>query len=288
MRKWPAQLCRAAVVCCCVALLGACGKKSGEQANASRGQVVAHIGNEVVTNQELENEFRWANIPPERQKDPAIVRQVLTQLVVRKHLLQRALANKLDREPGVLLDLLRAREQVLENATLMRTVGSKPPGNTEIDRYIAGNPAKFAKRKLLQVEQIAFPIGPSAQSLFDTSRNAKSLDEIDQQLTAAAIPHGRQNGVLASGDLSQDLFNAIEARKADDIFYLRSGQSGIFFKVKGEESRPLEGDAATNLARQLMRADAIRAEIELASYSAKLEAKFEGAYAQIMQQGNKD
>jgi EpsD family peptidyl-prolyl cis-trans isomerase len=289
MRKWAAQLCRSAIVVgCCGALLGACGKKSGEQANVSQGQVVAHMGNEVVTRQELENEFRWANVPPERQKDPAVIRQVLTELVVRKYLLQQALAAKLDREPGILLDLLRAREQVLENATVMRTVASKPPGKPEIDRYIASNPAKFANRKLLQVEQIAFPMGPSAQSVVDASRDAKSLDEIDQKLTAAAIPHGRQNGVLATGDLGQDLFNAIEARKADDVFYVRSGQGGIFFKVKGEEARPIEGDAATNLARQLMRADAIKAEIELASYSAKLEAKFEGDYAQIMQQGNKN
>ena len=288
MRRWAAQLCRSAIVVgCCGALLGACGKKSGEQANASRGQVVAHIGNEVVTSQELENEFRRANVPTERQKDPAVIRQVLTELVVRKHLLQQALAAKLDREPGVLLDLLRAREQVLENATLMRTVGSKPPGKAEIDRYIASNPAKFAKRKLLQVEQIAFPIGPATQSVIEASREAKSLDEIDQRLTAAAIPHGRQSGVLATGDLGQDLFNAIQARKPDDVFYVRSGQGGIFFKVNGEESRPLEGDAAINMARQLMRTDAIKAEIELASYSAKLEAKFEGEYAQIMQEGSK-
>src|SRR5437763_9311341 len=61
--------CRTIVVIglCAMALAG-CGKK--DQGAAVSGQVVAHIGEEVVTKQELENEFRWANIPPEKQKDP--------------------------------------------------------------------------------------------------------------------------------------------------------------------------------------------------------------------------
>lgn len=284
MKKWPTRSsCAALIVLCSAAPLGGCGKKTGEQATAPRGQVVAHVGNEVITNQELENEFRLANVPAEKQKDPGVIKQVLGQLVVRKYLLQQALNAKLDREPGVLLELLRAREQVLENAYLTRTVASKPPTKTEIDRYIQNNPAKFANRKLLQVEQIAFPFGPATQSIIDSTREAKSLDEIDQQLTTASIPHGRQNGVLSSGDVGSELFDRIEARKPDDVFFVRTGQNGLFFKVLGEEPRPLEGDAAVGLARQLMRNDALKGEIGIATYSANMEAKYEGEYQQIMQ-----
>jgi hypothetical protein len=55
--------------------------------------------------------------------------------------------------------------------------------------------------------------------------------------------------------------------------------------VKSEEVRPLDGEAAANLARQLMRADALKAEAGIATYSANLEAKYEGDYTKIMQQG---
>ena len=113
-------------------------------------------------------------------------------------------------------------------------------------------------------------------------------DEIDQRLnvTAARIPHARQYGrVLSSGDIPQDFYNSIEAKKADDVFFVRAGPNGVFFKTKGEEARPLEGEAAANLARQLLRADALKAESGIASYSANLEAKYEGEYAKIMQQG---
>ena len=287
MGNLPMRLCRmAAIVGCCGMMLTGCGKKSGDQAAVAKGQIVAHVGDQVVTTQELENEFRLANVPADKQKDPEFIKRVLSELVVRKYLLQQALAAKLDREPGVLLDLLRSREQVLENAFLMRTVASKAPGKADVDRYIVNNPSKFANRKLLSVEQIGFLFGPASQSVVDANKNAKSLDEIDQQLTSAGIPHSRQMGMLNSGEIPQDFYNSIEAKKADDVFFVRSGPNGVFFKVKGEEARPLEGEAAANLARQLLRADALKAEAGIATYSANLEARYEGEYAKIMQQGD--
>lgn len=271
------------LACGAIALAG-CGKK--DQPAATKGQVVARVGDEVVTIQDLENEFRWANVPPDKQKEPEIVKRVLGDLVVRKYLLRQAMAAKLDREPGVLLDILRSREQILENAYLQRTAAAKAPGKADVDKYMANNPAKFAGRKLLSVEQIAFPFGPTTQSFIEANKDAKSLDEIDQKLTEAGIPHGRQMGALNSGDLPPEFYGLIEAKKVDDVFFVRSGPNGVFFKVKGEERRPLEGEAAANLARQLIRADAIKAEQGLAAYSASLEAKYEGDYAKIMQPGD--
>ena len=270
----------ATIFACCGLLLAACGNK--DKPAATSGQVVAHVGDEVVTTQEFDNELRLANIPADRQKDPAVVKQVLGELVLRKYLLQQALAAKLDREPGVLIELLRAREKVLESAFLSRAVGSKAPGRADVDKYIANNPSKFANRKLYNVEQIAFPMTPAAQTVVEANKNASSLDEIDQQLTAAGIPHGRQTGSLSSADIPPDFYNSIEAKKADDVFFIRAGPNGVFFKVKGEELRPLGGEAAANTALQLMRADALKAEIGMATYSANLEAKYEGVYDNIM------
>ncbi len=277
--------CRLTVVLglCALALVG-CGKK--EQGAASKGQVVAHVGDEVVTTQELENEFRLANVPPNRQKDPALVKQVLGELVLRKYLLQQALNAKLDREPGVLLDLLRARTQVLATAYLSREVGAKPITQVEVDKYIASNPLKFANRQLLASEQIVFPIGSGSQAIIDDNKDAKSLDEVDQRLTIMGVPHNRAMGALDSGEIPQDFFNAIQAKKADNVFFVRSGANGVFFIVKGEEPRPLQGEAAANAARQFIRADRFKAETGMASVSANLEAKYEGEYAAIMSKGN--
>lgn len=265
--------------------LASCGQQSGEKAAAAKGQVVAHVGSETITTQELDNEFRLAGITPDKQKDPEIVKRVLGEIVVRKYLLQQAMTAKLDREPGVLLDLLRVREQVLGNAMLNRAASAKAPTKADVDAYIAKNTWKFANRKIYSVDEIVIPLSPATQTFVNSNKDAKSLDELLQQLTASGIPHGRQMGALSSSDLTEELVGLIQRRKDDDIFFTRVGSNGLFFKVRAEESRPIDGDAAANLARQMMRADALGAELGLAAYPAKLEAKYEGDYAEIMKQG---
>jgi EpsD family peptidyl-prolyl cis-trans isomerase len=268
----------------CGIVLAACSKKDGDQAVTPNSQVVAHVGNEVVTTQELDNEFRLVNIPADKQKDPQIIKRVLGELVTRKYLFQQALSTKLDREPNVLLDILRSREQVLANAFVFRTAASKAAGisKADVEKYVANNPSKFADRQLIAVEQISFTIGSNVQAIIDSAKLAKSLDEIDQKLTSLGVPHGRSTGNLNSAEVPDDLLKKIQAKNVDEVFFVRSGQNGVFFKVKSEEPRPLEGETAANLARQLMRADLVKAEIGMASVAANLEAKYEGVYSKIM------
>jgi EpsD family peptidyl-prolyl cis-trans isomerase len=270
--------------------LSACGKSEDNQAAAPKGQVVAHVGNEVITTQELENEFRLINIPADKQKDPETLKRVLGEIVTRKYLVRQALDAKLDREPGVLLDLLRSRELVLANAAISRTVAGKVSAisKTDIDKYITSNPGKFANRQLIAAEQITFPIGANAQSVIDATRDAKSLDEVDQKLTAMNIPHKRSMGTLNSAELPENLFDQMQMKKPDDVFFLRSGANGVFIVVKTEEARPLSGEAAVNFARQALRADLLKSEIGMASVAANLEAKYDGEYAKVMSQQGQD
>src|SRR5260370_16654887 len=106
----------AAILGFCGMLMAGCGKKSGDQAIAPNGQVVVHVGNEVVTTQELENELRLSNIPPDKQKDPQVIKRVLGELVTRKYLFQQATDAKLDRDPTLLLDILNSLDHVFANA----------------------------------------------------------------------------------------------------------------------------------------------------------------------------
>jgi EpsD family peptidyl-prolyl cis-trans isomerase len=204
------------------------------------------------------------------------------ELVLRHYLMQQAVADKLDREPGVLLDIMRARAQVLANAYLSRTVAAKPVTQEDVDKYIADNPLKFADRQLLSVEQVVFPIGPKAQAAIDGSKALKSLDQVEQELTSMGLAHNRVMGSLSTAEIPEQLFKVIQAKKAEDVFFVRSGPNGVFFKVVGEEPRPLIGDQSANLARQFIRADQFKAEIGAATTAANLEAKYEGDYAGIM------
>src|SRR5450631_2353094 len=87
--------------------LAACGRGSQNTATAPAGQVIAHVGKQDVTVNELDNEYRWAQVPPDRRNDQT-AKAILSELVKRKYLAQKAISAGLDREPGVLLDTLRS------------------------------------------------------------------------------------------------------------------------------------------------------------------------------------
>ena len=119
-RRWRI----AAIACALPAamLLAGCGKKQAEPAVV--GQVIAHVGPDDVTQQELDNELRLANVPADKRSDP-ILKAALSRVVERKYLVQQAIAAKLDREPTVHLDILRSREQILAGAFVQRDLSSK-------------------------------------------------------------------------------------------------------------------------------------------------------------------
>ena len=264
--------------------LAGCGRhRAADQADAPAGQVIAHIGDEAVTAQELENELRLANVPLDKRTD-AIKKRALSEIIVRKYLVQQALAAKLDREPTVHLDIMRSREQVLAGAQVQRTVASKAAsiGKAEIDQFIAAHPSQFDKRQILNIDQIALSMGPDSQAVLDASKDFKTLEQVDQKLKEMGILHTRSTGVLDSGNISDEFLAALEAKKADDIFFVRTGPNGTFFKVTGEKALPLAGDDAANRARQLMRLAILKAESEQVSQAADASAKYEGEFAKLM------
>lgn len=267
----------------CLALLG-CNKKSEGTSAASNSQIVARVGDQVVSAQELDTELRWNNVGADRRHDDAVVKRVLGELVARKYLLQQALDTKLDREPTILLDILRSREQVLAKAFAMRELSRQASAITVADteKYIIDHPLKFANRKILGIDQISFPMGSIDQSLVDPMKDLVSLEKVERRLTELGIAHTRSSATLSTSEMPDELSRLIQEKKPGEVIFVRSGQNGVFLIVKGEETRPLEGDAAITVARQLQQQDLAKAQASLTNFTANMEAKYEGEYAKIM------
>jgi hypothetical protein len=68
-------------------------------AQASGGQVIAHSASVDLTQQELDNELRLANVQASQRTDQTI-KAALTRIIARKYMARQALAAKLDSEPG--------------------------------------------------------------------------------------------------------------------------------------------------------------------------------------------
>ena len=218
-RRW-----RIAAIGCALAaaaLLAGCGKK--QEAQAVVGQVIAHVGPDDVTQQELDNELRLAGIPADKRTD-AIVKAALSRVIERKYLVQQALAAKLDREPTVHLDILRSREQILAGAFVQRDLASKMStiSKNEIDSYIQGHPKQFDQRELFQIEQISFTPPKDIDALAAATKDDKTLDQVQAQLNQMNVKFSRGTATLDSATIPPEMLKALDARKPDDVFFIRS------------------------------------------------------------------
>ena len=261
--------------------LTACGKK--QETAAVVGQVIAHVGSDDITQQEVDNELRIAKVPPDKRTDQ-VVKAVLSRIIERKYLVQQALAAKLDREPTVHLDIMRAREQILAGAYVQRDLGAKVSAlsKTEIDAYMQAHPDQFAKRQIFQIEQVSIPPQRDMQSLATATKDFKSLDQVEAKLNDLGVKFNRGTGALDGATLPPEMLAALQKRKPDDIFFIRSRNGGSFFKIVSVEDKPLAGEEANQFAKREL-ANEIAKKTSKDTFNAALAAaKYEGDYGRIM------
>jgi len=263
-----------------IALAG-CGKK--QEGPAVVGQVIAHVGPDDITQQELDNELRIANIPPDKRSD-AVVKAALSRIIERKYLVQQAIAAKLDREPTVHLDLLRSREQILAGAFAQRDLGSKVTAisKNEIDSYIQGHPDQFGRRQIFNIEQVSFPPVSDMDSLAAATKDFKSMDQVEGKLNELGVKYSRGPGALDSATMPEQMLKALQARKPDDVFFVRSRNNASFFKVTSADDKPLTDQEAQQLGKRELANEIARKTAEDTSKAAIAETKFEGDYGRIM------
>ena len=266
------------------AALTACGQQQQQPAatKEAAGQVIAKVGGEDVTIHELQNEYRRAGITPDKVNE-AITRAALEEITRRKILVQKAKAAGLDREPTVLLDLLRAREQVLATAILQRDVQARVStlGRAEIDRYINANSERFGRRVRFDVEQLSVNTPSMKQEFLDSIKDATSLDAIEAKVAEAKIPYTRGAGALYTGELPPQLTERLRDRKETDVFFVRTGPTSSFFKVRSESPDPLTGEEAQQRAQALMRNET--AQSEVAKKTEEAQVSYLGEYAKLME-----
>jgi len=197
---------------------------------------------------------------------------------------QQAVAAKLDREPTVHLDLLRSREQILAGAFVQRDLSSKMSAvsKNEIDSYVQGHPKQFDQRELFQVEQISFTAPKDVEALAAATKDFKSLDQVEGKLNEMNIKFSRGTATLDSATMPAEMLKVLDARKADDIYFIRSRGTASFFKVTSVDQKPLTTDQANEFAKRELRVDIGRKGAEAISKSALADAKFEGDYTRIM------
>lgn len=152
----------------------------------------------------------------------------------------------------------------------------------EIDSYIQGHPKQFEQRELFQVDQISFPTPKEVEALAAATKDFKTLEQVEAKLNEMHIKFSRGDATLDSATMPPEMLKVLDARKPDDIYFIRSRGGASFFKVTSVDQKPLTGDQADNFARREVRVDIGRKGAEEITKAALADTKFEGDYARIM------
>lgn len=262
------------------AALAGCGEKDAESKAAT--QVAAKVNSDEITVHQINYEMSRLNgkISPDQAK--AAANQVLNGLVDQHLLVQKAIDEKIDRDPVVLQNLEAARRQILAQAYLQRlTDKAISPTAAEIEDYYAKNPALFAERRIYRLQEISIPVTPeNAESIKAQLTGLRSLQELGAWLKSVNIPARAVQSVKAAEELPFDLLSRLHPLKNGQTVNIATPRSLNIFYLADTQSQPLSLEQARPaIERYLINArkrEISKAEIGKLRESAKLE--FLGEY----------
>jgi hypothetical protein len=96
------------------------------------------------------------------------------------------------------------------------------------------------------------------------------------------IKFSRGTATLDSATMPAEMLQALDAKKPDDVFFIRSATSASYFKVLSVDAKPLAGEDADQFAKREVRAEIGRNGARQITDAALANAKYEGDYARVM------
>src|SRR5713101_1282525 len=169
------RLCLSVLIALVVAL-SSCGKADVKR---SSGQIAAKVNGDEISVHQINNAIARGNdIPPGEAKQAAA--QTLERIIDQELLVQKALKDKLDRDPQVMQSIEDAKRQILARAYIERAAaGSSTQSWEEIRKFFQENPALFERRRIYRVHELVV-VAPQEKldALKAATAGAKSLQDV--------------------------------------------------------------------------------------------------------------
>ncbi len=234
---------RGAVALSAVAALlvvGGCGKKPG-------GQVIAVVGDEEITQQELRAEAMTA-APGAAQDFEAAAPALLQRVIERNLLAEYARDEGLDRGPEYVARRRQLEQTLLASLAARKLAGEpKAPTEAEVRKFMADAPTWFAGRERLTLDQLSFPT-PADQSQIKALTELNSVDAIFEKLRTDGVKVTRGRTVLDTGSIDPFVGKQIAALPNGEIFDLSTNGSTFIGTIVARTPNPTPADQAVQAA----------------------------------------
>lgn len=254
-------------------VLTACGPGDG----ASSGKLVATVGDARITTADIDSELAGATIPPgaKGQAEQA----ALERIIERKLMAQKAVKLGLDKGGDFDIRVKRARDSLLAAAAQRSGTASAPkPDRATAEAFVRDNPALFAGRKMMVIDQIRAP--RSAQAALEAAKGATSLDAVATALDQAHVAYTR--GLILFDSLTADprIVERLSGLPAGDVFRADQDDLALVSQIVQTKALPLTGDVAIQTASEILAARQQQAAIAktLSDLRASTKVTYEAGY----------
>ena len=223
-----------------------CGKKDDAEVVT---QVAARVNADEITVHQVNDVLaRSQNITPEVAAHAKS--EILNRLIDQQLAKQKAIENKLDRTPKVILAIEAAKNEILARAYQEHITASLDrPAPVEIHEYYIQHPELFAQRQVFNLEELTFVASSEvATGLRKLLSNARSMQEIADWLQSRGVKFAANRGVRSAEQIPLEILPKVRAMKAGQVLLLEFG-SGRFQVIRLEASKAVPVDEATATPR---------------------------------------
>lgn len=251
--------------------LSGCGEKSNEQ---KASQSLVRVNGKEITVHQLNEELSRANVP-QAQKDTA-TKQILNALIDRQLLEQAALQAKVDRDPNVMQAIDRAKSQIIAQYYLQsKAANVGKVDKSEVEDFYKKNPALFAERKLVDMEQLLIDSKHINDEFKSVLGNFKSLQEVSAWLDSKNVQYDRGEVSRSVAELPSQISERLKDARKGQLFVIGMGPRTMLVQMDNVKDSPVNLDEAAPQIDQLLankkRKEVSDSELQRLRTAAKIE-----------------
>jgi EpsD family peptidyl-prolyl cis-trans isomerase len=266
----------------------ACGHGEGDK---KASQVAAKVnGDEITVHQINQAMQRLSNVPESQVKQTQ--KQILDRLVDQQLLVQKAIDQKLDRDPNVLAAIEASRRQILAQAYIQKVAGGAAKGtDTEAKEFYVKHPELFQERRIYRFAQIAIAVqGDQQQALrakleeLDKSPDkGRILPQLADWLNQQGIKFRATQTTQAAEQLPLEALPRYQQMKVGDLMFQPSPQGVVVSQLTAAQTQPLnEEQAKPYIEQYLQNRERLRlSEDEMKRLRAAAKIEYLGDFAKL-------
>lgn len=259
-------------------LIAGCEAKKEESSAVAkpRIEVAAKVNGTELSAQQVKQALqRLSGLDAEQSKAASL--QALRNLVDQEVIAQKAVADKLDQDPAVMLALEMTRRQVLAEAYMARKLGTPAePTDADVSAYFEQHPDLFAKRKIYRLQEISIKAPQDRHEAIRAQLAAsKTLNDFATWLKAENFSAKAAQGVKPAEQLPLELLPKL-AQMPDGQAIIVNAPDGLLVIVLADsQMQPVTLEQAkpaiVRMLQTQARQKAAKAELDTLKAAAKIE-----------------